>query len=204
MFDWQARIIRRRPVLAVAVISAVTFALLAGADEDFTTVSRADIRASLEFAARTPALAEENAGLNRYVPRNAAGEWGGSSGTVVGVRRVRGVCGPGWRAFMVRRLGVLVVVLVSATALAAAPAVAQDAEGSDAAASTVRIQARLLASGKMEVGLQLDGDRTWLPRARLFPCRTAEVGSWLFASPYSVPEGESSEEPTTTATEPED
>ena len=68
MFDWQARIIRRRPVLAVAVISAVTFALLAGADEDFTTVSRADIRASLEFAARTPALAEATPGSTGTSP----------------------------------------------------------------------------------------------------------------------------------------
>ena len=90
---------------------------------------------------------------------------------------------------MVRRLGVLAVVLVAATVLAAVPAAAQDAAWSDAAASTVRIQARLLESGKVEFGLQLDGDRTWLPRARLFPYRTAEVGTWLFASPYTLSDG---------------
>ena len=51
----------------------------------------------------------------------------------------------------------------------------------------MRIQARLLESGKVEFGLQLDGEREWLPRARLFPYATAEVGRWLFASPYTVP-----------------
>ena len=90
---------------------------------------------------------------------------------------------------MVRRLGVLAVVLVAATVLAAVPAAAQDAAGSDAAASVVRIQARLLESGKVEFGLQLDGNRTWLPRARLFPYQTAEIGTWLFASPYTLSDG---------------
>ena len=90
---------------------------------------------------------------------------------------------------MVRRLGVLAVVVVAATVLAAVPAVAQDAVGSDAVASVVRIQARLVDSGKVEFGLQLDGDRTWLPRARLFPYQTAEIGTWLFASPYTLSDG---------------
>ena len=90
---------------------------------------------------------------------------------------------------MVRRLGVLAVVAVAATVLVAVPAVAQDAAGSDAAASVVRIQARLLESGKVEFGLQLDGDQTWLPRARLFPYQTAEIGTWLFASPYTLSDG---------------
>ena len=71
--------------------------------------------------------------------------------------------------------------------LAAAPVAAQDGGGSGAAASTVRIQARLLESGKVEFGLQLDGEREWLPQARLFPYATAAVGRWLFASPYTVP-----------------
>ena len=88
---------------------------------------------------------------------------------------------------MIRRLGVVVITAVVAGVLAAAPVVAQDGDGSGAAASTVRIQARLLESGKVEFGLQLDGERQWLPQARLFPYATAEVGSWLFASPYTVP-----------------
>ena len=74
----------------------------------------------------------------------------------------------------------------AAVLLAAAPAAAQDGEQSDAAASTVRIQARLVQSGKVEFGLQLDGDRVWLPQARLFPYSTAEVGRWLFSSPYTL------------------
>ena len=49
----------------------------------------------------------------------------------------------------------------------------------------VRIQARLVESGKVEFGLQLDGDRVWLPRARLFPYSTADVGRWLLSSPYT-------------------
>ena len=90
---------------------------------------------------------------------------------------------------MVRRWGVLVVVVVAAGVVGAAPAVAQDTDGPDVAASTVRIQARLVESGKVEFGLQLDGDRVWLPQARLFPYPTAEIGNWLFASPYTLSDG---------------
>ena len=90
---------------------------------------------------------------------------------------------------MVRRLGGLVVVVIAASVLAAAPAAGQETDTSGAGASAVRIQARLVASGKVEFGLQLDGDRTWLPRARLFPYATAEVGRWLFASPYTLGDG---------------
>ena len=54
------------------------------------------------------------------------------------------------------------------------------------AASSVRIQARLVESGKVEFGLQFDGDEVWLPQARLFPYATATVGRWLYASPYTV------------------
>ena len=90
---------------------------------------------------------------------------------------------------MIRRWGVVVVAAVAASLVAAAPAAAQDTAGSAAAASTVRIQARLLESGKVEFGLQLDGDQTWLPPARLFPYTTAEVGRWLFASPYTLNDG---------------
>ena len=86
---------------------------------------------------------------------------------------------------MIRRWGVVVVAALAASFVATAPAAAQDT-GSVDAASTVRIQARLLESGKVEFGLQLDGDRVWLPRARLFPYETAEVGRWLFASPYTL------------------
>ena len=101
---------------------------------------------------------------------------------------------------MVRRLGVVVIAAVVAGVLAMAPLAAQDGEGSSAAASTVRIQARLLESGKVEFGLQLDGERQWLPQARLFPYATAEVGSWLFASPYTVPATETTTPPPTTPT----
>ena len=90
---------------------------------------------------------------------------------------------------MIRRLGVLVVVVVAAGVPAAGTILAQDSGVPDDAASTVRIQARLLDSGKVEFGLQLDGDRVWLPQARLFPYQTAEVGRWLFASPYTLSDG---------------
>ena len=90
---------------------------------------------------------------------------------------------------MIRRIGALAVVVVAASALVASPAVAQDVEVSDAPASTVRIQARKVESGKVEFGLQLEGDRQWLPRARLFPYPTADVGQWLFASPYTMSDG---------------
>ena len=87
---------------------------------------------------------------------------------------------------MIRRIGALAVVVIAASTLAAVPAMAQEAEASDAPATAVRIQARKVESGKVEFGLQLDGDREWLPRARLFPYRTANVGQWLFASPYTM------------------
>ena len=90
---------------------------------------------------------------------------------------------------MVRRLGVLVVVVMVAGVLAAGTILAQDSGVPDDAASTVRIQARRVNSGKVEFGLQLDGDRVWLPQARLFPHQTAEVGRWLFASPYTLSDG---------------
>ena len=88
-----------------------------------------------------------------------------------------------------RRWGVVVVAALVAGLAVAAPVVAQDGDGSGAAASTVRIKARLVESGKVEFGLQLDGEREWLPRARLFPYATATVGSWLFASPYTLSDG---------------
>ena len=90
---------------------------------------------------------------------------------------------------MIRRIGTLAAVAVAASALAVTPAMAQDSETSDAPATTVRIQARKVESGKVEFGLQLDGQREWLPRARLFPYPTASVGQWLFASPYTMSDG---------------
>lgn len=90
---------------------------------------------------------------------------------------------------MIRRIGALAAVVIAASALAVSPAVGQDSEVSDAPATTVRIQARKVDSGKVEFGLQLDGDREWLPRVRLFPYRTANVGQWLFASPYTMSDG---------------
>ena len=90
---------------------------------------------------------------------------------------------------MIRHFCALAVVVIAASALAAVPAMAQEDESSDAPATTVRIQARKVESGKVEFGLQLDGDGEWLPRARLFPYRTANVGQWLFASPYTMSDG---------------
>ena len=53
-------------------------------------------------------------------------------------------------------------------------------------ARSVRIQARLLVDGRLEFGLQVDGDQVWLPRARFFPYETVEVGRWLFSSRFSL------------------
>ena len=57
------------------------------------------------------------------------------------------------------------------------------------AGADVRIVARLLASGKIEFGLQQGDGGTWgdrrFPRARLFPAGTA-VGRWLVSSPITL------------------
>lgn len=92
---------------------------------------------------------------------------------------------------MIRRIGALAAVVIAASVLVASPAVAQDAESSGDPATTVRIQARKVESGKVEFGLELDGDSEWLPRVRLFPYATANVGQWLFASPYTMRDGTS-------------
>lgn len=52
---------------------------------------------------------------------------------------------------------------------------------------TIRIQARLATSGKVEFGLELHGQRVWLPRSRFFPYDTAPTGRWLYSSPYETP-----------------
>lgn len=52
---------------------------------------------------------------------------------------------------------------------------------------TIRIQARLVASGKVEFGLELPDGSVWLPRSRLFPYATASEGRWLFSSPFETP-----------------
>ena len=90
---------------------------------------------------------------------------------------------------MIRRFGVLSVVVIAASAVVGSPAVAQDAKAADAPASTVRIQARKVESGKVEFGLRVDGGHQWLPRARLLPYNTAQVGRWLFSSPYAMSDG---------------
>lgn len=90
---------------------------------------------------------------------------------------------------MIRRIGVLAALIVLAGVLAASPSAGQDIERSEGPATTVRIQARKVESGKVEFGLQLDSEGEWLPRARLFPYATANVGQWLFASPYSMSDG---------------
>lgn len=90
---------------------------------------------------------------------------------------------------MIRRIGALAAVLIATSAVVVSPAVAQDTEASDAPATTVRIKARKLETGRVEFGLELDGDREWLPRARFFPYPAASVGRWLFASPYTMNDG---------------
>ena len=115
----------------------------------------------------------------------------GVTESAIQVRRAVAACvvrSGGTSANAIRRWGVIIVAATgfSAVLLTATPAAAQDGEESGSAASTVRIQARLVESGKVEFGLQLDGDRVWLPQARLFPYSTAEVGRWLFSSPYTL------------------
>ena len=90
---------------------------------------------------------------------------------------------------MSRHIGVLAAITIGASALAAVPAVAQDTAIADAPPTSVRIQARKLEAGKVEFGLRLGGNRQWLPPARLFPYPTAEVGRWLFSSPYTMRDG---------------
>ena len=85
---------------------------------------------------------------------------------------------------MLRRCVVVVVVALAALALGA-PVVAQDA-GDPGAAPTVRIAARLVASGDVEFALELDGAQEWSPRQRLFPYEAATVGRWMFSSPYTL------------------
>ena len=90
---------------------------------------------------------------------------------------------------MIRWIGALAAVVIATSALVTSPAVAQDAEEPDTPATGVRIKARKVETGRVEFGLELDGDREWLPRARFFPYRTATVGHWLFASPYTMSDG---------------
>ena len=90
---------------------------------------------------------------------------------------------------MTRRIGALAAVVIAASALVASPAAAQDPELFDVPATAVRIQARKVESGKVEFGLRLEGGHEWLPRARLFPYTTAQVGRWLFAPPYAMSDG---------------
>ncbi|MCY3661248.1 MAG: fibronectin type III domain-containing protein [bacterium] len=55
--------------------------------------------------------------------------------------------------------------------------------------ASVRIQARLLGSGSVEFGLELDGEREWLPRLRFFPYDSALEDRWLYSSPYELSHG---------------
>ena len=61
----------------------------------------------------------------------------------------------------------------------------------------VRIVARLLDNGKVEVGLQQQQNGSWsnriLPRVQLFPA-TASVGSWLASSPVTLSVAESTDD----------
>ena len=92
---------------------------------------------------------------------------------------------------MLRRLGVLAVVVVLASVLGAVPVAAQDAAG--ASDVEVRIVARKLADGRIEFGLQQRAsNNSWgnrqLPRVRFFPT-TATVGRWLASSALDLPAG---------------
>ena len=92
---------------------------------------------------------------------------------------------------MLRRLGVLAVVVVLASVLGAVPVAAQDAAG--ASDVEVRIVARKLEGGRIEFGLQQRAsNNSWgnrqLPRVRFFPT-TATVGRWLASSAIDLPVG---------------
>ena len=89
---------------------------------------------------------------------------------------------------------VLLVLVASlfATTTASAQEPAEDLQIPHAAPerlASVRIQARLLDSGSIEFGLELDGEREWLPRLRFFPYATAQEGRWLYSSPYELSHG---------------
>lgn len=98
-----------------------------------------------------------------------------------GLRRTR-------RGF--RGLAALAVLAAAVGGIAVAAPVA----GQESAADEVRIVARKLADGRVELGLQQRGnDGAWsgtrLPRARLLPT-TAQAGRWLSSSPLPAGAGE--------------
>ncbi len=66
------------------------------------------------------------------------------------------------------------------------PAITQEVSES---LSRIRIQARLHTSGSVEFGLELDGEREWLPRLRFFPYGSALEDRWLYSSPYELSHG---------------
>ena len=71
-----------------------------------------------------------------------------------------------------------VAVLIGAVSFA----VSQSIEGK----GEVRIVAKQLADGRIEFGLEQDGERV-LPRSRFFPAN-AKVDTWLRSSPVSINE----------------
>ena len=82
-----------------------------------------------------------------------------------------------------------VVLALVGGAIAASPAIGQEADGGE-----VRVVARKLSGGKVEVGLQQrQADDSWsdrhLPSARLLPT-SAPIGGWLASSPLTLPVGE--------------
>lgn len=95
-----------------------------------------------------------------------------------------------------RRLGAAVLPALVAGLVGSATAVAQEPpedlpipQEAPESVAGVRIQARLLESGSVEFGLELDGEREWLPRQRFFPYDTAQEGRWLYSSAYELSHG---------------
>ena len=76
-----------------------------------------------------------------------------------------------------RRLAVLLVAVIVAALAIGVPAHPVEATGHD----SLRVVARKLANGKVEVGVRVAGETT-LPRVRMFPYATVAVGKWLDTS----------------------
>lgn len=84
----------------------------------------------------------------------------------------------------------LAALALAAMVVAVVPtaAAAQAADMSDASPS-VCVAARRLDDGRVEFALQLADGQRWLPRARFYPYRGAEIRRWLRSSPYTMSDG---------------
>ena len=97
---------------------------------------------------------------------------------------------------LARRLSPAVLVVLVASLLGTGAVAAQEPPEDLAiphvapdSVSSLRIQARLLGSGDVEFGLELNGQEEWLPRLRFFPYATAQEGRWLYSSHYELSHG---------------